>query len=585
MFCHVRCVSVAIALILALVLIAGACHHRAPVNIEEDGGVLPDAWSADAAIVPADLGSPQVCRPAGKVAASRYTDPRGHFTLGFGELPLIHTVTMTAASSKTSAAAFNLPGMAAMAATRDALKKDAPAELAQIRLRLSNVVVLSGHKAAKVVLRASGISGKSHDGYPSVKEAIWDVNLINPMDPAKLRDLLVASATELQSTSSLANLPPGNVSSASKQLMVRLSLVQRPGQVALVAAVANRADYDHTSSDLFRHVDDASNGTSLSVAGGKLIFHCDATKVTSAPKADIIWVVDESGSMSDNRNDIVNNASDFFNRALMSGLDFRMGVTNVCSPNSNYKASVGKFCSRVSTNTKDDGGVDRFLLPGEQAIFASCIKNPTGYEGGSEYGIVNAREAVKRHLPRSANDPSKIRPDATLVIIVATDEVPNSLISLVSGAYTTCSLAGPTQTSLNASLASDLALFAGATDPQAKAMFHVIGGVCSNACNAQIAHGYKELAQQLGGQIGDVCQKNLGKTLQVIVDSIVGASSPQKLQHTPISSTLAVTLAGKRLKCSRSAGFRYNVASNTLTFVNVPLSKGEAIEASYHRFQ
>ena len=137
-------------------------------------------------------------------------------------------------------------------------------------------------------------------------------------------------------------------------------------------------------------VDDLSNGTSLARASDKVFNECDVGTITSLPVADIIWVIDESGSMSDNRTDIVNNANNFFSRALSSGLDFRMGVTNVCSPTGSYKSSVGNFCSTVSTNTSDLGGADRFLLPSEQTIFSACIKNPPGYEGGSEYGMVNA---------------------------------------------------------------------------------------------------------------------------------------------------------------------------------------------------
>ena len=62
--------------------------------------------------------------------------------------------------------------------------------------------------------------------------------------------------------------------------------------------------------------------------------------------------------------------------------DFRMGVTNVIPQKT--QTGYAKFCSRISSNKSDSGGTDRFLLPSEQTIFASCIKNPPGYEGGSE---------------------------------------------------------------------------------------------------------------------------------------------------------------------------------------------------------
>jgi hypothetical protein len=308
--------------------------------------------------------------------------------------------------------------------------------------------------------------------------------------------------------------------------------------------------------------------------------------ITSLPVADIIWVVDESGSMSDDRQNVVNNANNFFARALSSGLDFRMGITNVCDPSGSHASAVGKFCSKVSNDDYDDGGTDRFLLPSEQQIFSSCINNPPGYEGGSEYGLINAKEAVKKHLPRSANDPSKIRPNSTLVIIVATDEIPESLQSLLGmGSYGTCTLDGTTQGKLNTAVQPYLDLFSGVSDPDAAAMFHVIGGVCNNTCTADVAHGYKELAQQLGGQIGDVCQNDLGNTLQVIIDAIVGAASPVKLEYVPISSSLAVAMDGVEIMRSRTNGFDYRSSTNTLAFINVTYKKGSEVIASYKRWR
>jgi hypothetical protein len=594
--------------ILVLSLTFGACHHRAAVTVEQDGGpepipdlfvrpdapMLPDAPSDTFILPPNDLGPPQICQPLGRVPASRYSDPRGNFTLGFATLPTsLQSVNKPGTDAKTSAAAFNLPGMAALAATRPQLKQDPLAELAQIRTRLTSAATFAGHQAIKVVVRASGTSGKSHDGFPDVKEAIWDVELVKPMDPAKLRNLLLAAALELQSTSTLVNLPVGSVSWASTQLMVRVSLVVRPGQVALVAAVANRVDYEHKASDLYRHVDDASNGTSLAQAGRKLAFVCDQATVSGVPRADIIWIIDESGSTSDNRNDIVNNANLFFAKALSSGLDFRMGVAGMKKENTSVE--LGKFCSAISTITSHDGGTDRFLLPTEQAIFSSCIKNPPYYEGGAEYGLTHGYWSVKRHLPRKSNWPNRIRTDAKVTVIFVTDEAPQGFKSGSSvvgpggifgtSDYKKCTLDSGKLDLVTKGTKPLMDLFQGKADPGGQATVHLIGGTCGNSCNAEVAHGYRELAQALGGQVGDICQSNLGATLQVIIDSIVAGASPQKLKYTPVSSTLAVAVAGKRLKRSRSAGFQYNTASNTLTFVNVKISKGQALVASYHRFQ
>jgi len=260
-------------------------------------------------------------------------------------------------------------------------------------------------------------------------------------------------------------------------------------------------------------------------------------------------------------------------------------VTNVCTPTGSYKAAVGKFCSRISSSTTDMGGTDRFLLPSEQTIFSSCIKNPPGYEGGTEYSLLNAKEAVKLHLPRATGNPAKIRPQATLVIIVATDEIANGLRTPI-GSYTrTCTMPASQQATLDAALAPYLSLFQGLTDPEAAAMYHIIGGVCNNSCSAQYNHAHWTLAKKLSGQIADVCQKNLGNTLQVIIDAITGAASPVVLDYVPISASLATAMDAIAISRSRTNGFDFRSSSNSLVFINVKYKKGSEVIASYKRWE
>ncbi len=149
----------------------------------------------------------------------------------------------------------------------------------------------------------------------------------------------------------------------------------------------------------------------------------------------------------------------------------------------------------------------------------------------------------------------------------------------------TCKLPATTQTSVDAALSKYLNLYSGVTDSEAASMFHVIGGVCSNSCNAYVAHGYKELAQKLGGQWADVCQKNLGNTLQVIIDTIIGKASPVVLDYVPISSSLAVAMDAVEVKRSRTNGFDYRTNGNSLVFINVKYKKGSEVIASYKRWE
>jgi hypothetical protein len=524
----------------------------------------------------------------------------------YGELKL------TGAGAKEAAGVIdeddNQAEVAGFVISRDTTMDNVQDELTQI---LQDIGAKPPGGSGTVSQRASGVQVKSHDRYDSIQGTILDVNLSTASNVSTVRNELIGTLLG-KSMANMGNLP-SPYGSSHTEFVVRFVTVKRvefkkdaqgnyetdakgypidsgdksKWRLVIMGAVAGKSNYQDPARVTGFLVDDMSNGTALARASDKVFNECDVGTITSLPVADIIWVVDESGSMSDNRQDIVNNANNFFSRALSSGLDFRMGITNVCSPSGSHKSAVGKFCSKIATSTSDDGGTDRFLLPSEQTIFSSCIKNPPGYEGGSEYGLVNAKEAVTKHLPRASGDPGKIRPDAKLVIIVATDEIPQSLSSVI-GSYTNykqCTLDATVQGNVNQAVQTYLNLFQGATDSEAAAMFHVIGGVCNNSCGADVAHGYKELAQQLGGQIGDVCQKDLGNTLQVIIDSIVAGASPLKLEYVPISSSLAVAMDGTEILRSRTNGFDYRSAANSLVFINVKYKKGSEVIASYKRWQ
>jgi len=465
--------------------------------------------------------------------------------------------------------------------------------------------------AGTVSVRSSGTEVRSHDKYDSIQGTILDLTTTTSTNISSIRNEIIGTLLGKQ-MAQLGNLPAPYGSSGT-EFVIRLLTVRRfefqkdagkkvilddkgnpiddgdksKWRLLVMGAVAAKGNYQDPSRTTGFIVDDLSNGTALARAVDRVGDECNVAQITSLPVADIIWVVDESGSMDDNRQDIVNNANTFFSRALASGLDFRMGVTNVCDPSGSSKAAVGKFCSCASSNTSDMGCDDRFLLPSEQSVFSACIKNPPGYEGGSEYGLTNGMQAVKKHLPRAASDPARIRPEAKLVIIMVTDEIPeelgNGILSYTD--YDKCQLDAAKQAAVDAAMKPFMDLYTGVTDPEAAAMYHLIGGVCSNSCGADVAHGYMQLAQALQGQIGDVCQKDLGNTLQVIIDSIIGLASPVKLDYVPISASLAVALDGTQVSRSRTNGFDYRSSTNTLAFINVKFKKGSEVVTSYKRWQ
>jgi len=462
----------------------------------------------------------------------------------------------------------------------------APAgDVSQIATQLISKINNLPGKAAVTQL-SSGTPKTSHDGFNTVVMTQLAIKMSGAQNPPAVRNALLGVLLGKPVT----KLPAASFGPAVADHVLRFqTLLRKDNRVLVMGAVGTSAMANDVKVKTGIHMDDLSNGTGLAKATDTETVECDPFVLSGTPVADIIWVVDESGSMSDNRDDVAANAADFFARAVKSGLDFRMAVTGVCNPTGTYSNVVGKFCSNAGSSTSD-GGTDRFLLPSEQALFEGCVKNPPGYEGGSEYGLTNAREAVKKHLPRQAGNPAKVRPGATLVIIFATDEVPMELKTPYPGIvsstnYKVCQLPASVQGAVNAAIQPDIDIYTGKITPESKTIVHMIGGVCNNTCNAEIGHGYNELVKTTGGITADVCQSNLGATLQIIIDTITGQASPAKLEYVPISASLAVAIDTTVLDRSREKGFDYAPSSNTLIFIGVPFPKGSQVVASYRRYK
>jgi hypothetical protein len=526
--------------------------------------------------------------PKGRKAVALRKSSAGDWHLALDTAAVYGELSLTGGGAKQAAAVIDDSGVsrevAGFVVSRDATSDKVQTELGAL-LQTLNSSPPGG--SGTVVQLGSGAEVKSHDGYDSIQGTIIKLTAGSASNVSSVRNSLIATLLGA-SIGSLGNLP-APYGSSHTEFVIRFSTVRRfafkkdsagkivkdangdplddtdksKWRLVVVGAVAGYKNYTDPTRQTGIVVEDLSNGTALATAADKVDNECDVGKVGGMPIADIIWVVDTSGSMYNNQVDVANNASNFFSRALSSGLDFRMAVMPACQ---NQKICKG-----------------RFLLPGEQSLFTGCIKAPGS--GSCEQGLASSMSAVKAALPRQSGDQTKVRPDAKLVVIQVTDELPATAKSSIgSSNLNVCTLSPSTKTSLDTLLAQYNDLFTGKTLPGAAAQVHTIAGVCNNSCGAEKAHGYMELSQLTGGQVGDICQKDLGATLQVIIDSVVSGASPVQLEYVPISSSVAVALDGVEIKRSRSNGFDYRSANNALVFIGVKYKTGAEVIASYKRW-
>ena len=436
---------------------------------------------------------------------------------------------------------------------------------------------------ASVTVRISGIRTKSLDGFDTVLKTTLEVQASTETEVAEVRGTILSALLDRAPEDvDIPALP--FVGEQSKRFIITFQTVHRPeeNQTLFIGGVARAEMYDNRERSTGFHADDLSNGTALAQSGNGELIECQQFFAREQASADIILVIDESGSMSDDRERIAENAAALFNKALDTGLDFRMGVTDMNDTGPGDQPGI--FATR-----QEGGTGDRWILPNEPNEFSAAVREPSGpdqSDGGSEHGLTQGRSALERHLPRDDADPQKVREKAKLVVIYITDERPDEVED--AGIINDFGAVEPTPEQM-AQLQEFILPFAN-DFLEENAIAHLIaeplpfsGSTCSGG---EYAYGYYELINTLGGQMGSICQENLDPTLDAIIDSIVGDASPIQLEFVPISASIAVTRDDKLVRRSRFKGWDYRSGSNSVIFFNLPFDPARPSDTvvSYRRW-
>jgi hypothetical protein len=466
--------------------------------------------------------------------------------------------------------------MAGFLVSRNAASNGAVAEANVVQVALSQLVT----GVASISTRLSGANITSLDGYDTVVGMAVEIQTTGATDATELRERILPA---------LLGRPPGEMtfpdvgwqSGADNRFVVAMQVLYRgeADQTILVGSVTRAFDFDARNRATGMHADDLANGSNVTVSINGEAKECEDQILDKQAVADIIWVIDESGSVSDDAERIAGDAGEFFQKALDLGLDFRMAVTDM------NDTSLGVFATRDA-----DDSNERWIGPGEPDVFAAAINDPSGPatgDGGSENGLMQIKAAIEAHTPRDASNELTVRPGAKLALMVVTDEKPQEF---KDGDILDSGNNEPTPEQHDSMMIA-LTPYMEAVNGE-DAVMHLIaeplpfGDTCS-ATGAEHAYGYYELATESGGQIGDICSINLGSTLDVMLDAIVGDASPISLAYVPISSSITVERDLVPIPRSREYGWDYRSSSNSIVFYGMPVDPAHpaSVKIGYRRWQ
>ena len=404
--------------------------------------------------------------------------------------------------------------------------------------------------------------------------------------------------------------------SASDQTMLA-AVIDRGSRFILTVAVAPSAAIDDRAGLTGSLAGDMASAASVARAGEPLEDACTAYSVDDRPKVDFLWIIDGSGSMSEENNLVKSYAQNFAQILSASNLDWRLGVVSsncediandaaispeikALFPGSGLAAACPSFPIGIPGGARLKNGQlcgGRFTT--DPTEFATCINQVANQSISTEYTATIAPAAIHRLLPRAANQPSKLRQGAATVIISVTDEFDDLFQSQMGWRDAGGASDPPHDPSLSG---IDSAKLNGVVDPfvaylqrpesaaTAFGIFWVPGQRCSTASEA--AAGIDRVVSRTGGTAGNICDGNLQSTLAAIAEASAGLASSLRLEGTAVPPSIDVRLGDVSAQQlvepdrSRADGWDYDAVTNAVSFYgpNPPQTRDRVV-ITYKRWK
>jgi hypothetical protein len=439
-----------------------------------------------------------------------------------------------------------------------------------------------------VITRSSGVPARAPGGFDAIVRTTLVATTAAPTTASAVRAAAIAALLDRApgSVTVPAPSPPGGGEvDTDTAFAITYQTVQRGAgagaQSLFLGAVVPLRIYEDPARNAALRADDLSNGSALAVSGAAEVTECVRQRAAGARAVDMLWVVDEAVTTEEARTRLAALAERMLARAQRSGLDVRMGVTDMRSIAAG--GEPGRFASRAAGGTGD-----RWLTAADADDLAASLRDPSGPDpaGGAHQGLTQAGAAIARHLPRSDSDAQRIRAGAALVVVYVTGEKPQEIED-----QTTLGDGDRSPSALQQSeIAAVLVPYLGALAEQGAQAYLIAEPLpfdtprCAGA--REHAYGYYRLVEATGGLVGSICQDDLGPTVELVLDAVAARVSPLALPHRPITASLAVTRDDVLVPRSRAIGWSYGAAADTIVLLgqpSEPASPGEVVVA-YRRW-
>jgi hypothetical protein len=254
---------------------------------------------------------------------------------------------------------------------------------------------------------------------------------------------------------------------------------------------------------------------------------------------DVLWVIDNSGSMEDDIGQLANAFDTFIQAFIGLQIDARIALTTTDMDRSDGGEFVGPWFT-----TSDPQAQQKFTQQATQGFLGS----------GNERGLDASKAALSAPLIQGPNA-GFLRNNANLAVVVVSDEDDYSGVGV--NAYTSWLnglKASPDDTSFSGMVGPD-----GGGGPFAQPCALAGGG------SASVAPRYHDVIRQSKGVWGDFCQFDIRPFLTFFSRRAVGLQFEFPLDFTPSAvGAIDVFVDGVSVSPNAFNGYTYDAATNTI---------------------
>ncbi len=275
---------------------------------------------------------------------------------------------------------------------------------------------------------------------------------------------------------------------------------------------------------------------------------------------DILWVIDASGSMADERTTLGSDFQGFLDELVAIQSDYQIGVTMLQDPNAPLGVVPGQMFAgqlRQSTTVAPGTTIITNATPNAAAVFQDLTNFPATLLHWDQGLRMGELALTAPNAAPGGSNAGFVRPSAALAVIVVTN---GEDASYGDPDYYT-------------------RFYQGAKGPGNERLvtFSTLGGDLPNGCTPAIDVGklggaappaarYAAVSFGTGGVVGSICDADFAGTLLRIVQALHTLRQVFPLTLPPAAGTLSVTVNGISIPQNVVNGWQYQPSTNSVVF-------------------